>query len=185
MNRFLKQTLTVGLVFLGLITACNPQSSSVSDGGQTVMVEAAASDVANPGSSVTFLGANWTFKCPNNNWIQIDSDKEEVQAFIDNAPEKQRVLFLSKPFDGPVELFPTVLLSSVKDQGGQVITTSKVTIHGNVFTYASITDNKEKISGYMWLLAKNKKGYVFICGGPQSNGLDQVCNSIANTLQIN
>jgi hypothetical protein len=142
--------------------------------------------VAPKDAFVKLTGDNWSFTCPNDNWVEVKTGREEVLGMANDASEHRRIMLIAQDFKGPAQIFPLVILSSIKEQGGKVTATKETTVNGNVYNYiaTTATESGHQLDVFMWLTVKNDKGYVFMCGGHPADDLSTMCDSVAATLEL-
>ena len=196
MNSISKCFLALSLASFGLVTGCGSQPPPVVvNAPPPPAVVALAAPAAPPAltapvapkdASVKLTGDNWSFTCPNTNWAEVKTGREEVLGMANDASEHRRIMLIAQDFKGPAQIFPLVILSSVKEQGGKVTATKEVTINSNEYNYIATTANEsgQQLDVFMWLTVKNGMGYVFMCGGHPADDLSTMCDGVATTLEL-
>jgi hypothetical protein len=186
----------LGLASLGLVAGCGSQPKPVAVNAPpppavvALAAPAAPAVLSTPAApkdtSVKLTGDNWSFTCPNDNWTEVKTGREEILGMANDASEHRRIMLIAQDFKGPAQIFPLVILSSVKEQGGKVTATKEATINGNAYNYiaTSAVESGNPLDVFMWLTVKNGMGYVFMCGGHPADDLSSMCDSVAATLEL-
>lgn len=136
---------------------------------------------ANP--NVPFTGTGWAFTCPNSNWVSEETGHDDIFAVI-NQTEQRKIVFTYGVVPATLDTitFAKTVLSGSTKHKFTVSNIGQPTVNGNQFVFAETTSNEAQIN--LWMLVKNGKGFVFMCGGVPADDLSAVCGSIAATLKI-
>jgi hypothetical protein len=186
---------TLPLVILGLIS-CSPKApdppppcdgSTCPDPTATVSPTATTTSTGLPTvpSTQVLAAENWEVAVPAT-WSKLTLPEPiaEIKVYYGHAETRNLVIFLKEPFAGLAGEYVLQNLRGLKDSGARISSAKQVDVNGNKFVLVDV--DRDGIHLYMWITAKNGFGYVLSCGGSATTeGKEELCQVIANSLKIN
>lgn len=102
------------------------------------------------------------------------------------AAEKNILVVLLKE-SMPQYTYDQYVLASVrvhKEKDIKIVSDKAMTINNQKYTYLEVSMNNNGVNIRNYITHTNGYGYVFSCGGPDKNAVEQVCTPIVNHLHI-
>lgn len=149
------------------------------DASDDIFVESAPTNVWSLGNfQITVPNADWQPQALDPHIFKVPGSLPLLNSALQNAI----VLVREETTDS----YDSYIINSVRgarESGATVTSTKQVTVNGHKFVL--VESNQSGILMFAWVTLEKGVGYALSCGGPGPANQQDLCNGIANTLQIN
>jgi len=128
-------------------------------------------------------GDTWEFTVPNG-WESKSSSDKSIAAMLFNDSNQELIMLLREDYNGPVEGYIIEAIRGVKGADAKLISSKQTEVNG--VKYTILESKKGPVTVWAWVTVKNNFGYVFTCGGDESEVFKHQasCLSVMNTFRI-
>ncbi len=128
-------------------------------------------------------GDTWEFTV-SNGWESKPSSDKSIAAMLFNDSNQELIMLLREAYTGPVEGYVIEAIRGIKGANAKLVSSKQTEVNGQKFTI--LESKKGSVTVWAWVTVKNNFGYVFTCGGDESQATKHQasCLTVVNTFKI-